>query len=116
MRNANRRPKWALTSRTIILNVALLLVGVNELIPVVTEYREVVPIPDEWVKRALFLVAVGNILLRRVTSGPVTFRRRRVQRTNKAADATGAPADGWDGDPEWPGEDGEETPDEEGKR
>lgn len=109
MRNVNRRPKWALTSKTIILNMAVLLVGVNELIPVVTEYREVVPIPDSWVKRALFLVAVGNILMRRLTSDPVAFRRRRVQRA-LGSDHKGAPADGWDADPDQVQDDEEEEP------
>lgn len=106
MRTARSRPKWALASRTIILNLAMMLVGINELIPVVTQYREVVPIPDAWVKRALFLVAVGNILLRRMTRDPVAFRRRRAKRVS-GADAAGAPAAGWDGDPDQAPEDEE---------
>jgi hypothetical protein len=99
------RPKWALFSRTILLNLALLLVSVNELIPVVTAYREVVPIPDVWLKRALFAGALANIILRRLSSGPVAFRLRRVQRIDKPADARSAPVTGWDGDPGWAGDD-----------
>lgn len=115
MRNVTRRTRWALTSRTVLFNLAVLLVGINELIPVVTQYQEVVPIPDAWIKRALFAVAVGNVLLRRVSKDPVTFRRRRVQRIGRVQGAHGAPGAGWDGDPEWPGAE-DDTDDSEGER
>ena len=71
-------PKPALSSRTILLNAGLLLITLNEALPLLTEYQSVLAISDTGYKRIVFGVAVANIVLRRLTAQPVVFRPGRA--------------------------------------
>lgn len=120
-KHTHAAPKWAVRSWTIIANALIALpIILNELIPVLTQYRAVVHLSEHDWQRILLGVAVLNILMRRRTQTPVRFRKSRTRPvaqwewdapperpwTFAQREPTPPPPEGWDGDPDQTPHDG----------
>jgi hypothetical protein len=100
-------PKWILRSWTVLLNLAVVLpLLVNEMIPVLTQYREVLSLTDQQWKGVLLAAAILNIWIR-------VFRTRTPISLSAPVPPTPPPTPpptllpGWDADPGMDPGDGE---------
>lgn len=69
------KPKSMFTRKTFWVNLLVALVAlVAEIQAVLPDFADVVVIPPIWGRRLLLIMAIANILLRRISDYPARFR------------------------------------------